>query len=89
MNTNHEIALRYNDISVLENHHIGSSSIVMNQQEYNIFEDLKEEDQKEIRKRMIHMVLSTDMIKHFADLGKFKLRVSSDSFDPADNDKLL
>jgi len=34
------------------------------------------------------MVLATDMSKHFADLGKFKARVSSDNFDPSDDDKV-
>jgi cAMP-specific phosphodiesterase 4 len=74
---------------VLENHHIAASSAVLNDDQYNIFSKLNPQDTKEIRKRMIHMVLSTDMSKHFGDLGKFKLRVCSDSFDPGDNDKLL
>jgi hypothetical protein len=34
------------------------------------------------------MVLATDMSKHFSDLGKFKIRVGSDNFDPSDEDKM-
>ena len=34
------------------------------------------------------MVLATDMSKHFADLGKLKNRISSESFDPSDEDKI-
>lgn len=35
------------------------------------------------------MVLATDMSKHFADLGTFKQRSTSDTFQPDDKDKLL
>jgi 3'5'-cyclic nucleotide phosphodiesterase len=30
---------------------------------------------------MINLVLSTDMSKHFSELGKFKARISSTEFD--------
>jgi hypothetical protein len=36
---------------------------------------------------MIGCILSTDMSKHFADLGKFKSRISSPEFDPLNADK--
>ena len=39
-------------------------------------------DYKRIRKIMISTVLSTDMSKHFSDLGLLKSRMSSDEFDP-------
>lgn len=34
------------------------------------------------------MVLATDMSKHFAELGKFKSRVTNSSFDPSGEDKM-
>jgi len=33
------------------------------------------EDQKDLWKRVVSMVLATDMSKHFGDQGKFKLWV--------------
>jgi 3'5'-cyclic nucleotide phosphodiesterase len=90
----HEIALRYNgncflllilnifvDKSVLENHHISSSWLLMLQDEKcDIFCNLKGDDYKLIRQRMIAMVLSTDMSSHFGDLAKTKARVSSQGY---------
>mmetsp|Transcript_5078 Transcript_5078/g.4300 ORF Transcript_5078/g.4300 Transcript_5078/m.4300 type:complete len:171 (+) Transcript_5078:221-733(+) len=89
MNTKDTLALRYNDVSVLENHHIASASALMKLEKYNILSKLAPDDALGIRQRMIHMVLSTDMSKHFSDLGTFKMRLASESFSPDDDDKLL
>ena len=40
-----------------------------------------------MRGKIIGNILSTDMSKHFSDIGKFKSRVGADDFDPAGNDK--
>lgn len=89
MKTNDKLTLRYNDISILENHHVAATFEILNTTENNIFERFILEDKKEVRKMMIEMILSTDMSKHFADLGKFKSRIVADNFDPADSDKQL
>lgn len=89
INTKDTLALRYNDISVLESHHIASSSALMKMEKYNILSKLGSEETIGIRQRMVHMVLSTDMSKHFGDLGNFKQRTVSESFEPDDKDKLL
>ena len=89
INTKDTLALRYNDISVLESHHVASSFALLKIEQYNIFNKLCKDDESGIRKRMIHMILSTDMSKHFADIGTFKQRVSSDNFQPDEKDKLL
>jgi hypothetical protein len=78
INTKDTLALRYNDISVLENHHIASSSALMKLEKYNILNKLAPDDAAGIRKRMVHMVLATDMSKHFSDMGTFKQRVASE-----------
>lgn len=41
------------------------------------------------REIFIHVILSTDMAKHFADLGKFKSRQVAEDFAPTGNDKML
>jgi len=79
--TSDEIATRYNDISVLENHHVASSFKLMKNPEMNIFSELDRDDAKSMRKKMIGLVLSTDMSKHFADMGKYKSRVQAPDFD--------
>ena len=89
VNTKDTLAIRYNDISVLENHHIAAASSLLKSEKYNIFSKLCKDDSEGIRKRMVHMVLATDMSKHFFDLGNFKQRINSDSFSPDDKDKLL
>ena len=89
INTKDALALRYNDISVLESHHVASSFALLKMEKYNIFNKLCKDDVSGIRKRMIHMILSTDMSKHFADLGNFKQRVTSNDFQPEEKDKLL
>lgn len=87
--TQHEIAIRYNDISVLESHHIGSAFRDMKMEGCGILDNFSKEDRKEIRKKMIDMVLATDMAKHFDDIGQFKNRSTAEDFDPADGDKTL
>lgn len=89
INVQDKLAIRYNDVSVLENHHIASAYALMKLSQYDCLNKLCHDDKEGIRKRMIHMVLSTDMSKHFSELGIFKSRVSSDSFDPKEKDKLL
>lgn len=87
--TNDRLAIRYNDISVLENHHVAATYELLSKTENNIFEKFSKDDKQLVRKTMVEMILSTDMSKHFADLGKFKSRVVADNFDPADTDKQL
>jgi hypothetical protein len=89
MKTNDKLTIRYNDISILENHHLAASFELLNHTENNFFEKLPTEDIKDVRKTMIETVLSTDMSRHFADLGKFKSRIASQNFDPSGSDKVI
>ena len=55
-------------------------------------ENFSKQDYKKARQLMINRVLSTDMSKHFSELGKFKERIASPEFDPlnqTDKDMLL
>lgn len=89
INTSDTLALRYNDISVLENHHIASSLSLMKLEKYNILDKVAPDDKEGIRKRMIYIVLATDMSKHFADIGALKSKIASETLDAKDKDKLL
>jgi hypothetical protein len=64
------IAVRHNDISVLENHHIAASFALMNADEQNNWmHKFKTDDFKRMRKLIIDAVFATDMSKHFGELG--------------------
>jgi hypothetical protein len=59
------LALRYNDKSVLESYHIAEAlKLAQKGDEFNIFKNMKLEDSKNMRKRMIDCVLATDMSFH-------------------------
>ena len=64
--TRNEIAIKYNDISILENMHIAETFKLINNSnnDYNIFQDLDNNTYKQFRKEMISCVLSTDMTFH-------------------------
>ena len=77
INSKSEIAIRYNDLSVLENHHVSSAYQLLNRDEYNIFENCTPEVYKEVRETVIKCVLATDFSKHFEILGQFKSKLDS------------
>lgn len=77
ISTKTSYAIRYNDKSVLENHHVSSAFIVAQKPETNIFANFIREDYTKIRERIIALVLSTDMSFHFADLSKIKGRLAT------------
>ena len=70
-----EIAITYNDLSVLENMHSAKTFSILKSQGFNILENLAYEDWLKCRKMIIEMILETDMSKHFEILGKFRTRV--------------
>ncbi|MCQ2818227.1 MAG: 3',5'-cyclic nucleotide phosphodiesterase [archaeon] len=77
INSHNKIAIKYNDISVLENFHISSAFKVINERDSNIFVDQKPEVLRIMRKRMIECVLATDMAKHASALEHMKDTIES------------
>jgi hypothetical protein len=65
INAETPLALLYNDKSVLENHHCALAFEIFKLPSANIFVDVPSEFRKCIRKSMIEMILSTDMMTHF------------------------
>ena len=64
INDSTEMAITYNDISVLENFHASTLFKIIRKTETNIFDKLTTIDYKIIRKRMIAEILATDMAHH-------------------------
>ena len=65
INTKNELAIKYNDQSVLENFHVSEAfNIIFKKKGCNIFENMSNDDYKICRKRIVNCVLATDMTLH-------------------------
>ena len=63
--TKDKLAIRYNDISILENMHISEAFKLMNTYpECDLFSDVDKKTYEKMRKKMISCVLATDMSNH-------------------------
>jgi len=65
------LATRYNDISVLENHHAATLFEILALPGCNILESLNSDDMRQVRRLIIPMILATDMAKHNEVLNGF------------------
>lgn len=86
INSRSELAVRYNDMSPLENHHCAVSFKIISSPECNIFANLTPEEFKEVRGDMIILILATDMARHAEILDAFKQKL--DNFDYSSEDHL-
>ncbi|KAM8878597.1 3',5'-cyclic-AMP phosphodiesterase 4C-like isoform 2-T2 [Spinachia spinachia] len=77
INTNSELALMYNDESVLENHHLAVGFKLVHQENCDIFQNLSKRQRQSLRKLVIDMVLATDMSKHMTLLADLKTMVET------------
>ncbi|XP_048341351.1 dual specificity calcium/calmodulin-dependent 3',5'-cyclic nucleotide phosphodiesterase 1A isoform X2 [Sphaerodactylus townsendi] len=66
--TRSDVAILYNDRSVLENHHVSAAYRIMQEEEMNILVNLTKDEWRELRNLVIEMVLSTDMSGHFQQI---------------------
>jgi len=86
INARTELAVRYNDMSPLENHHCAVSFKILSCPECNIFTNLTQEEFKEVRGDMIILILATDMARHAEILDNFRQKI--DAFDYSSEDHL-
>ncbi|CAH3119914.1 unnamed protein product [Pocillopora meandrina] len=84
INAQTELAIRYNDISPLENHHAAIAFEIISQPDCNIFANLSKEDQKKIRQEIVMLILATDMARHSEIVERFKSKL--DTFDFSNDD---
>ncbi|XP_051988559.1 cAMP-specific 3',5'-cyclic phosphodiesterase 4C-like isoform X1 [Xyrauchen texanus] len=77
INTNSELALMYNDESVLENHHLAVGFKLLHEENCDIFQNLPKRQRQSLRKLVIDMVLATDMSKHMSLLADLKTMVET------------
>uniref|UniRef100_W5LHL2 Phosphodiesterase n=1 Tax=Astyanax mexicanus TaxID=7994 RepID=W5LHL2_ASTMX len=77
INTNSELALMYNDESVLENHHLAVGFKLLQGENCDIFQNLSKKQRRTLRSMVIDMVLATDMSKHMSLLADLKTMVET------------
>jgi len=86
VNMNDEKATRHNDVSVLENHHLAASfQIMARATDCNWAVNMNTTDYQRMRHLVIQTVLTTDMTKHFSELGNLTARMADEDFAPADS----
>ncbi|XP_015600255.1 uncharacterized protein LOC107270091 [Cephus cinctus] len=71
INARTELALRYNDISPLENHHCSVAFRILEAPECNILAFLDPMTYRTVREGIIRCILATDMARHNEILGQF------------------
>ncbi|XP_018571039.1 cAMP-specific 3',5'-cyclic phosphodiesterase, isoforms N/G isoform X2 [Anoplophora glabripennis] len=77
INSSSELALMYNDESVLENHHLAVAFKLLSNEGCDIFCNMTKKQRQTLRKMVIDMVLSTDMSKHMSLLADLKTMVET------------
>nr|XP_045616357.1 cAMP-specific 3',5'-cyclic phosphodiesterase-like isoform X3 [Procambarus clarkii] len=77
INSSSELALMYNDESVLENHHLAVAFKLLQNEDCDIFANLSKKQRQTLRKMVIDMVLATDMSKHMSLLADLKTMVET------------
>lgn len=83
--TKHELAMRYNDQSPLENMHCAKFFELVNQPQFAIFSFLDKQQFKEVRQICIEAILHTDNVHHFPMVKEMQMlyEMHSDVFDLA------
>jgi hypothetical protein len=81
--TSHELALKYNDRSPLENMHCATMFQVISNPDANIFAQVERDLYKDIRKGIINAILHTDVTKHNEMMKELALlyQMNSEAFD--------
>ncbi|XP_017851649.1 cAMP-specific 3',5'-cyclic phosphodiesterase isoform X5 [Drosophila busckii] len=77
VNSSSELALMYNDESVLENHHLAVAFKLLQNVGCDIFCNMQKKQRQTLRKMVIDIVLSTDMSKHMSLLADLKTMVET------------
>lgn len=73
INSSNDLAIAYNDKSVLENYHVGEAyKLILKNDTCNLFKDLTANERIVMRRRIIGCVLGTDMATHGAKVQHLK-----------------
>ncbi|KAJ3221057.1 hypothetical protein HDU78_000712, partial [Chytriomyces hyalinus] len=84
-----DLAIIYNDISPLENHHAAVLFTLLTNDETNILANVSDAVYRDARKNIIRCILATDMAKHGEIMAAFKKSAENFNFDDAEHKSLL
>jgi len=76
--TESDLAVEYNDQSVLENMHVSRTFQIMRKEGFGILNGVDRKIRSAIRSTMISLVLATDMKYHFGELATLQTRVAEE-----------
>ena len=89
MKTKHPLSALY-ATSVLENHHIYMTELILSKKENDIFASLDPEQRDWMRNYMRELIIATDLITHFPRLAQLKEMIGAKNFSWNDeSDRLL
>ncbi|CAI5442511.1 unnamed protein product [Caenorhabditis angaria] len=77
INSNNELAIMYNDESVLEQHHLAVAFKLLQDSNCDFLMNMSKKQRVQFRKIVIDMVLATDMSKHMSLLADLKTMVEA------------
>ncbi len=80
-----DLAITYNDKSILENYHITLTFKLLKNDKLNIFRNTSKNDFSYIRKRIIDMILATDMFYHSRIIALMKSRLENKNIKNGEN----
>ncbi|KAJ3380186.1 High affinity cAMP-specific and IBMX-insensitive 3',5'-cyclic phosphodiesterase 9A [Entophlyctis sp. JEL0112] len=90
INAGTDLAIVYNDISPLENHHAAVLFTILASTETNVLASLSDAVYRDVRKNVIRCILATDMAKHGEIMAAFKKAADGGfNFDDAEQKSLL
>ena len=78
--TKHPKAIRYSDLSPLENHHVAAAFKLMMSEDKEIFDFLDDKNYRLARKMLIYMVLRSDLAYHFELYNVIQTKILSEKF---------
>eukprot|EP01105_Mastigella_eilhardi_P020492 TRINITY_DN4888_c0_g1_i1.p1 TRINITY_DN4888_c0_g1~~TRINITY_DN4888_c0_g1_i1.p1 ORF type:complete len:439 (-),score=131.49 TRINITY_DN4888_c0_g1_i1:46-1362(-) len=84
INTQSDLALTYNDRSVLENFHVYHTFLMLQNPDCNITANLSAVEAKCFRRTLISAVLATDMSYHFELVSRFTTQLETSSLSADD-----
>ena len=76
INNSSDLAITYNDVSVLENFHSSFLFKILRKEENNIIDKFSTQNYKTMRKRMISQILATDMANHGEVISSIRSKIN-------------
>ena len=88
INTGSDLALLYNDNSVLENYHVSLAFKLAQNPQRDIFWNLSSDERKVMRRMIIDIVLATDMTKHIIILADMQTMMETRNLTGIESDTI-